>query len=343
MGAQTWIKSGYWYSGSEFPVPDINSALFTHLMCSFADINSSTHELSISPSNQPYFSTFTTIVKKRNPSIKTLLSVWGSRTNSSVMSSMASQPSYRKSFIDSSIKTAQLYGFHGLDLWWISPESGSDMTNMAILLDEWRSAVNSLKRKSGESELSLTMAVHYTPTLDSITYPIDSIKRNLDWVHVKSFDYYLPSRDKFTGAHSALYDPSSNISTDFGVKEWISKGLPASQLVLGLPYHGYAWTLADPKNNTMGAPALGLAITADGSMSYKYIKWYIRSYGAVPVYNATYVVNYCVIGSFWICFDDVEAIKTKISYVKENKLLGYNVFQVPNDDNWMLSQAGVFT
>ncbi|CAK9168812.1 unnamed protein product [Ilex paraguariensis] len=103
---QTWIKSGYWYSGSEFPVPDINSALFTHLMCAFAEINSSTYEVSISPSDQPYFSTFTSIVKKKNLSIKTLLSIWGAKANSSILSSMASQPSYRTSSIKSSIKNS---------------------------------------------------------------------------------------------------------------------------------------------------------------------------------------------------------------------------------------------
>jgi GH18 family chitinase len=75
-------------------------------------------------------------------------------------------------------------------------------------------------------------------------------------------------------------------------------------------------------------------------MSYKYIKGYIRSYGATIIFNSTYVVNYCIIGSTWINFDDVEAIRAKIAYVKEKKLLGYNVFQLSNDDNWVLSLAG---
>jgi acyl CoA:acetate/3-ketoacid CoA transferase beta subunit len=36
----------------------------------------------------------------------------------------------------------------------------------------------------------------------------------------------------------------------------------------------------------------------------------------------------------------VEAIRAKVSYAKQNGLLGYNVFQVGNDDNWVLSRAG---
>lgn len=102
--AQNWIKAGYWYSGTDFPIADINSALFTHLICAFADLNSTTYELHISPSDQKYFSAFTGTVKQKNPSVITLLSIGGGLANYSVYSSTVSQFSSRKSFIDSSIK-----------------------------------------------------------------------------------------------------------------------------------------------------------------------------------------------------------------------------------------------
>ncbi|XP_021801374.1 G-type lectin S-receptor-like serine/threonine-protein kinase CES101 isoform X3 [Prunus avium] len=354
FSAQTWIRAGYWYVDSESPIPDINSALFTHLICAFAELNSSTYQLSIPSSQEPSFSSFTGIVKRKNPSVITLLSIWnglaatnqsilGEKANSSVLSSMASKPSNRKSFIESSIKTARLYGFQGIDLLWLWPRTTSDMINMGKLLDEWGVAVNSESRNSSDqSRLILTMAVRYLPAFESLSYPIESMKRNLDWAHVVAYDYHLPAKENVTGAHAALYDPSSHVNTNYGIKQWLNNSFPASKLVLGLPYHGYAWTLVNPKdNNGIGAPAAGKAETKDGSMSYKYIKWYIRSYGAPIMYNATYVVNYCIIGSNWIGFDDVEAVRTKIAYVKEKKLLGTNVFQVTNDDNWALSWAGM--
>ncbi|CAK9168816.1 unnamed protein product, partial [Ilex paraguariensis] len=74
-------------------------------------------------------------------------------------------------------------------------------------------------------------------------------------------------------------------------------------------------------------------------MSSKDIKGYIQRYGAVSMYNATYVVNYCTIGSTWIGFDDVEVVKIKVAYAKKRNLLGYFVWQVAHDDNWVLSQA----
>ncbi|KAM0031172.1 putative protein kinase RLK-Pelle-DLSV family [Helianthus debilis subsp. tardiflorus] len=106
-----------------------------------------------------------------------------------------------------------------------------------------------------------------------------------------------------------------------------------------MSYHGFAWTLVDPKDNGFGAPAKGVAITDDGTVGYKHIKQYLRSYGVNSVRNSTYVVNYCAIGSFWIVFDDVESIRKKVAYAKEKGLLGVSVWHVSNDDNWELSKA----
>ncbi|KAM2552806.1 hypothetical protein TB2_017143 [Malus domestica] len=124
--AQTWIRAGYWYTGSDFPLPEVNSALFTHLIYAFANVNSSTYQLSIPSAHEQNFSSFTDIVKRKNPSITTLLSIWngeaattqlilGQRANFSVLSKMLENPSNRKSFIESSIDVARRYGFQGID------------------------------------------------------------------------------------------------------------------------------------------------------------------------------------------------------------------------------------
>jgi hypothetical protein len=97
---------------------------------------------------------------------------------------MLNRPSYRKSFIESSIKTARKYGFQGIDLFWLWPNNASDMTNMGILLDEWRAEVNSESRKPGQAQLILTMALRYLSTFEFGSYPIESIQRNMDWGHV---------------------------------------------------------------------------------------------------------------------------------------------------------------
>ncbi|GLT62605.1 hypothetical protein SLA2020_352270 [Shorea laevis] len=333
---QTWVRAGYWMAEAELSATDVNSALFTHLLCGFAYVNSTTYQLKINSSEEPSFSTFSGIVRRRNPSITTLLSIWAGRTEAPTFAGLVDQSSKRKSFIDSSIKTARDYGFDGLNLFGVMPGSSTNMTNLGTLLEEWREAVASESSTSGKSPLLLVMCTHRVPSLDSVSYPVESMNRNLDWVHILTFDYYVPTVDNYTAAHAALYAPPGTANTDESIKEWLNGGFSASKLVLGLPYHGFAWELADPDHDSgFGSRASGPAITMDGSIGYKIIK----SIGANPVYNSTYVVNYFKVGSNWINFDDVEAIKAKVSYAKAKGLLGYFVFQLSNDYNWVLSQA----
>ncbi|KAJ9544033.1 hypothetical protein OSB04_023740 [Centaurea solstitialis] len=78
--------------------------------------------------------------------------------------------------------------------------------------------------------------------LNSVGYPIDSVCRNFDWVQIRSHnDYHTPLTNNFT---AALCDPLNRVNTDYGINEWIIRGLAASQLVLGLAYGvGYSVSL----------------------------------------------------------------------------------------------------
>ncbi|GMN74378.1 hypothetical protein TIFTF001_055796, partial [Ficus carica] len=287
--ADSWIRAGYWKYDGDMSVSEINSALFTHLICAFADLNTSSYELSF-PEEQK-FSTFVSNVKQKNPLVTTLLSVGGRRANDSSLSSMVSNSSHRRSFIDSTIKFARLYGFQGLDLYWITADTSSDMENMGILFKEWRDAVKSESATtSNQEELILTAALQYSPDVGDASLPVDSIQSYLDWINIVSFGYYKPPTSNFTRADAALYDPSSNVSTDFGIRAWIGKGLSASKIVLGLPYRGYAWILVNPGESGIGAPAAGPAFnTKYGVRTYMKIREDIKLNNASVTYNSTYV------------------------------------------------------
>ncbi|KOM32915.1 hypothetical protein LR48_Vigan01g247100 [Vigna angularis] len=335
----SWVKAGYYYSGNEISASDIKATLFTHLLCAFAFINPTTYNIFINSSEEHKFSTFTNTVKLQNPSVSTLLSIWAGREDSLVFTSMLNRSSYRKLFIDSSIRTARFYGFHGIDLTGAGPSS--EVANFGTLLKEWRAAITSEARNSTKPELLLVMAGYYLKASDSLSYPFDSMQENLDWVHFVAYDYYLPKVANSTAFHAALYGSSDWDNTDSGIREWRRRGFSSKKLLIGLPYHGYAWKLVTPAANSgVGTPASGPAITMDGSMGYKFIKSYIKSFGngVVSRYNASFVVNqFTVASTTWVNFDDVEVIRAKVSYARENGLLGYNVFQVGNDENWELS------
>ncbi|XP_054791720.1 class V chitinase-like [Prosopis cineraria] len=337
-GQPAQVSAGYYFPG--IPISQVDSTLFSHLIFYCAYLNTSSFEILIRPVDEPEVRSFSSTVRKENPSVKTLLSIWGKERDS--YASMVSNYSSRGSFIESSINVAREYQFDGLDLYWDYPQTKSDMNGMANLVKEW-----SLYIDDNDPQLILTATVPYTPywPFNISVYPVESMATYLDWIHVKTYSY-IHWTPNVTAAHSALYDPSSRYnSTDYGINEWIARGLSPNKLVLGLAYFGYAWNLTDPNNNAIGAPATGPSQTQHGLwlITYKEIKDQIQSCGGSNVqYNDTYVINYWSCGSTWIGFDDVEAIKIKVSYAKEKKLLGYAAWQVSDDDNWLLSRAGNF-
>ncbi|KAL3744231.1 hypothetical protein ACJRO7_013480 [Eucalyptus globulus] len=338
---QTGVKSGYFYAGTEIPVSDIDSSLFSHLICAFASIDSPAHPFSFNSSFEQIFSTFTSTVKRKNPSITTLLSVWAGGEDPSAFASMLGESSSRRSFIESTIEKARLYAFSGIDLFGVWLGRSINITNLSVLLGEWRDGVDAESRKSGKSRLLLVMGVYCQSIVDSLSFPLNSIQRYLDWVHLIAYDYHLPTREKFALPHAALFDPASHNNTDFCITWLLTRGFPARKLVLGMPYHGYGWQLEDSSGDAIGHPAVGPALMADGAFGYKSIKSLIRDfgYGASSVYNGTYVANFYSKGLVWINFDDVEAIRAKVTYAKEKGLLGYSVFQINNDQNWVLSRT----
>ncbi|KAL8488535.1 hypothetical protein ACS0TY_024712 [Phlomoides rotata] len=338
--AQNAVNGGYWFPDSGLPAASIDSTLFTHLFCAFADLNPTTNQITISSANAAAFSQFTTTVQSKNPSVKTLLSLGGGNASiKTVFAAMARQPASRKSFIDSSIRVARANGFSGLDLDWEYPESSSDMTNLGTLLTEWRQAVNSEARTSGRPALLLTAAFYFSSNLNQLVYPAQSINTNLDWVNMMAYDFYDPSWYRFTNSHSMLYDPSTQISGSSGVAAWIRAGVSARKLVLGVPFYGYAWRLANANNRGMLAPATGPAVSG-GAMRYNEIKRFIAQNNAAVVYNGTIVTNYCSSGTTWIGYDDVQSIAAKVVYAKQRGLLGYFAWQLGGDDNWALSRQG---
>ncbi|KAJ0030579.1 hypothetical protein Pint_14531 [Pistacia integerrima] len=339
-GQTSVVKGVYWFYDSGFAASSINSPLFTHLLCAFADLDPNTSQVTISSSNQAPFRAFTETVQLKNPSIKTLLSIGGGGSSSSDFASMASQSSSRKSFIDSSINLARSYNFHGLDLDWEFPPNSTVMANFGTLLNEWRAAVDSeYSSNTSSPKLLLTAAVYYSSIHDGVSYPVQDIANSLDWINVMAYDFYGPGWSEVTGPPAALYNPGNQVSGDSGITAWLQAGLSAKKIVLGLPFYGRAWRLADANNHGLFAATTGAAELNDGAPGYRQIREFISENSATTttVYNETVVTDYLYSGTTWIGYDDTQSISSKVSYVKTKGLLGYFAWQVGADFNDILS------
>ncbi|KAF3786086.1 Chia Acidic mammalian chitinase [Nymphaea thermarum] len=343
------VRAAYWpsWTNSYAPPSSLNTTFFTHLYYAFLDMDPSTFQLIVSPSQAALLSQFTTALQGSNPPPKTLLSIGGGGASPAAYALMASNSSSRKAFIGSTISTARKYSFDGLDLDWEFPRTPQEMQSLAELLREWRLAVEEEATASGRPRLLLTAAVYFSPRfwLSNVPrdYPVGAMGENLDWVNPMCYDYHGSWDTSATGAPAALYDPRSNISTSYGIESWLRSGMPPEMIVMGLPMYGRTWTLRDAGSTGVGAAAAGVG-PGNGVLIYSKVVEFNREKKATVVHDGPTASTYSYAGTAWVGYDDVASIGEKIKFALAHRLGGYFFWAVSYDDqNWTLSRQAAVT
>ncbi|KAK7835803.1 class v chitinase [Quercus suber] len=229
------VKAGYYPSWAldNLPPSAINTSYFTHIIYAFLVPSNVTFKFNISSSEAKNLSNFATTLHHKNPPVKVLYSIGGGGVDPDRFGRMASKALTRQIFINATIDVAQ-----------------------------WRYAIEKEARITHRPPLLLTAAVYYSADFlvygDRRSYPAAAIKNYMDWVNVMCYDYHGSWDTSATGAHAALFDPNTNLSSIYGLKSWIRAGVPGNKLVMGLPLYGKSWKLKDPKLHGVGAPAVGV-------------------------------------------------------------------------------------
>ncbi|XP_059455310.1 class V chitinase-like [Corylus avellana] len=325
MTSSTAVNAGYWYCKGDLQPENIDSSLFTHLFAAFADVDPGTYNLRFPPGYETQFQSFAKTVKSINSDVKAILSIGGD-TDPSIFAKIASDSNYCKTFIDSSIDVARDFNYNG-------PSTG-----------KWRAAVDkeAAAQSTGNAKLLLTAAVSESPQ----HYPIQAIVNSLDWINVVAYDLKTPlplSSPNFIVPPAPFFNPRGSnlvLSVDVVVNVWIYEGVPANKLVLGLPFHGRSWLLQNAANHEILSPANGAATeVVSDPVPYRQIQELIKDKRGVEVIDHNYVAQYWYVGTTWIGYDGKDIISSKVTYAKQNELLGYFPWHVDSDDSdWALSK-----
>ena len=241
---------GYYadWTAARYPLADIPAARLTHVNYAFAKIgpdnrltwNASAAVEQVYPGDcaEPgcphgLFNQIT-LLKRRHPHLKFLLSV-GGWTDSGPFYEMAASESTRDAFAQSCAAFLKTYPqFDGIDIDWEHPVSGGlqpgdprDARNYVLLLAAIRKAI-------GAGQL-LTVAAAASPRgIDPLEYA--DMAGILDWVNVMTYDFH--SGGKRAGFNSALYnhdDPSSpRLNLHDAMQANAAKGMPKDKLVAGV-------------------------------------------------------------------------------------------------------------
>jgi chitinase len=347
MALSPAVKAGYYPSWAldNLPPSAINTSLLTHVLYAFLVPNNITFEFDISNSEAAILSNFTTTLHHKNPHVKVLYSIGGGGIDPNRFAAMASAASSRRTFIHATIEVARKYGFDGLDLDWEFPESPKEMDDFAHLLKEWRHAIQEEARGTNRPPLLLTAAVYYSAEFlvygSHRSYPTASIKENLDWINVMCYDYHGSWNTLVTGAHAALFDPRTNLSSIYGLKSWIKAGVPGNKVVMGLPLYGKTWKLKDPNLHGVGAPAIGVGPGDDGVLLFSEVEAFNKRTKATIAYDVDTASVYSFVGTTWIGYDDALSITVKIGFAQALGLRGYFFWAISYDNEWKVTAKGI--
>ncbi|XP_071446319.1 probable chitinase 10 [Hetaerina americana] len=339
---ESW--SAYRREPMDFSSTSLDPLACTHLIYAFAALDP--HSFAITPHNEDFDIVkggyrAAVGLKRMNPDLKVLISVGGwAGEGGRKFSQMVSSASRRREFIRSVLHFLKEHHFDGVDLHWEFPgatETGGvpeDKERLALLTEELMEAL-------GPNGI-ISAAVSASRFRVDDGYDVPRLARQLSFLSLVTFDLHA-ERDAAAIHHAPLKMTAADTglghfyNLDYAVKYWLKKGASPDKLVVGVPFYGRSFTLANATHNQPGAPIAGLGKPGFYTQEAGYMAYFEICEKAEEGGGWTKRVDeggspYMVKGDQWIGYDNQESIANKISYVTNNQLGGVMVWSVDLDD-----------
>lgn len=290
-------------------------------------------------------------LKKQYPHLKILISLEGRASDFAI----AAQPENRSAFVASCIdrfirgrfapgaEDANL--FDGIDLDWEYPQA-QDAANFIELLTQLREAMNEVR-----PGLRLSVAVGPSPRMVA-GVNMASLSHIVDQVGIMNYDYTGPWNHT-TGFLAPLHS-STGRSVESSILAYRDAGVPARQMLMGIPFYGYGWEQVSSTGHGLFQP--GQAIHGDRPYSLiETLASASRSDGPPPAnapaaanpdaadYAAAKAVPFTVYrdpeshapwlydGSTFWTYDDPVSIRFKVGFAVEQHLGGVMAWELSED------------
>ncbi|XP_054155860.1 probable chitinase 10 [Oppia nitens] len=358
-----------WYrpKGGQSSPETTNPLLCTHMIYGFAKLGDTSNKIEVYdpdldlgdtdwesglPWGEGMYRRYIDLRRYVNPHLTVLVSIGGWNEGSTKYSRMVSSPPKRRVFVESIVKFLVDNDFDGLDMDWEYPgfkagTGGDDRTpgdpednpNFIQLLRELREAFKPYG-------FLLTAAVSAgRPTID-VSYNVPELSQLVDFINVMTYDFHGGGWDNVTGHNAPLYasagatEHEKQFTVSYAIDYWLKLGADPKKLVMGMGTYGRTFTLANPANHGLGAPAVGKGgkpgkyTEEEGMLGYNEIcesfqtnpdKWHIFR---DDIQKIVYAVN----ANQWVGYDDDQSLGEKLQFLKQRKLSGAMVWSIDTDD-----------
>jgi chitinase len=281
-----------------------------------------------------------TALRSQNPSLSILISI-GGWLGSGGLSDAALNAESRATFAESAIELVMKHQLDGVDVDWEYPGMpgagnqfrSQDKGDFTLLLKELRSRLTA-------ASTSMHRPLYLTIAAGAFDEYIDNTKMAevagyLDTVNLMTYDYYEAGSDKITGNHAPLFtnpsDPKKQ-SADDAVRAFEAAGVPASKIVLGVPFYGRMWGQVADVNHGLfqsGKPIPNSYTPYSAITATMLNKGYERFWDAASKVPSLYNKN----EKIFVSYEDPESLALKCDYVRTHKLGGIMFWSYFNDSS----------
>ncbi|XP_054714735.1 probable chitinase 10 [Uloborus diversus] len=209
------------------------------------------------------FMNITVDLKKRlfTGETKIMLALGGWRDSTKKYSELMETDERRKNFVSHAVKYLKDHNFDGMDFSFQYPNCWQgaigvhpdDKENFVKILQELKPAF--------EAEgLVLSISVSAVKREVEAAYDMPAIAKTVDFINVMTYDMHGPWEPK-TGHHAQFKfkenDEDPDLNVEAAMKIWADGVGDPSMLNLGIPLYAKTFTLTDPAQHGLGAPASG--------------------------------------------------------------------------------------
>ena len=290
-------------------------------------------------------------LKTRYPHLKVAISIggWG---GSSRFSDAALTGAARRKFAVSAVDLfiRRWPGlFDGIDIDWEFPVQGglkgnverpADRENFTLLLAEVRRELDDQGKKDNR-HYELTIAASARPS-EIANIELDRIVPLLDFIGVMTYDYHTGGSIAHFNAplFAAANDPTPDLNVDASMRAFLRGGVPPAKLLIGIPFFARGYGGVPDVNAGFLQPSKGPP--ADWRESDGSWRRLSRTRLTDPRYTRHWEPRarvpwlYDAKAGTWISYDDPEAVREKMNYVRQHKLGGVIIWELGADDGRLM-------
>lgn len=316
-------------------LPPISARKLDVINFAFAHVNEA-HEVFLSGETAPASLAHLVKLRETNPALRIVLSVggWGAGH----FSEAALTDAARARFAETAVELVRRHDLDGVDIDWEYPahpgpgisHRPEDKANFTLLLEALRARLDALGREQGGRAYLLTIAAADGEAARGLE--MQRIAAVLDWINLMTYDFHgslTPTTGHHAGLHASPAVPGAR-TTAQAVEEFLAGGVPPRKINVGLAFYGRTFDEVEPGRDGLGQP-----FHRGGG----YVSW--QRIAAEHLHGGVFARHWddaAQAAWLWdpqqrrmISYEDPQALRAKVAYVREKGLGGVMYWEQNQD------------